>query len=352
MEKVIMRYTDTADKFFKVEKTERGIVKLLLKETEELYTGEIEIRYENDKIYSKGEIRLGMKEGEWRSYYRTGELKVVEHYEKGLKEGEYKEYYENGQLEKEMIFKDDEQIGIYKSYYKSGKIAMISELLEIEGEKVENIIETSEDENNKMVYTKINDKIEGEVKVWREGKVHIYNYVAGKKNGKSVDMITDNFRLEGYYEDDKKTGNWIGYKGEEIILKDEYKDDKLLNEKVYIGGEILEEKSYEYTEEYTKEEIKKYLENRLEELEYIKRKYRYKEYEIDETECYENGSPLYKEYIKKEKDDRDERLYVYKKGDWEIYKERVYVNNKLHIEREYKEGKIIKENKYRKRFKI
>ena len=49
------------------------------------FEGKLELQYDNGNIHSEGEIKRGLKIGEWKTYYKTGELKIKENFLSGLR---------------------------------------------------------------------------------------------------------------------------------------------------------------------------------------------------------------------------------------------------------------------------
>ena len=70
----------------------------------------------------QGKVKKGKWDGEYRSYWKSGQLGAKVYYKNGKKEGEYLYYHENGQLWIKGYYKDDEQEGKQLQYDKSGKL--------------------------------------------------------------------------------------------------------------------------------------------------------------------------------------------------------------------------------------
>ena len=45
----------------------------------ESFSGKLLLEYDSGNLYSEGMIKNGFKEGEWRTFYETGELKILEY---------------------------------------------------------------------------------------------------------------------------------------------------------------------------------------------------------------------------------------------------------------------------------
>ena len=70
----------------------------------------------------QGKIIEGKPEGEFLTYYESGQLKEKVIYKDGKKEGEGLWYYENGQLEEKVNYKEGEKNGEWLNYYDNGQL--------------------------------------------------------------------------------------------------------------------------------------------------------------------------------------------------------------------------------------
>lgn len=61
-------------------------------------------------LLTKGEFRHGLKEGKWKIWYTSGELKAIENYKNGLKDNIQTYYSENGEIVKEVKYKKGVEI--------------------------------------------------------------------------------------------------------------------------------------------------------------------------------------------------------------------------------------------------
>ena len=60
---------------------------------------------------------------EVKEYYKSGALKALYYANNGVKNGEYKEYFESGELKEECVYKYNRILsGTYKLYNKAGEI--------------------------------------------------------------------------------------------------------------------------------------------------------------------------------------------------------------------------------------
>lgn len=67
---------------------------------------------------------LGRKQGVWKYYYNTGEIRMEINYTNNLIEGVYKDYYSGGKVKEECNFIGGKRDGEYKKYFISGQIAL------------------------------------------------------------------------------------------------------------------------------------------------------------------------------------------------------------------------------------
>ena len=206
--------------------------------------------YKNGVLLGKGIINeKGIKQGYWKEYYGSGNLRSEGMYENGLRTGKWKFYYENGNLEQEGKYtKSQKPTGLWKWYYENGKILReeiflngVEEGLLIEYSDSGKIITKGEFYNGEKegvwFYELGDHKEEGEYKgdrrvgVWKhyysngnlnfEGKYtdglpdekHVYYYANGKK------------MVEGKYVMGEKEGEWKHYNSAgEIVVEIKYKN--------------------------------------------------------------------------------------------------------------------------------
>ena len=79
------------------------------------------------KIKSHGALKYydeneELRNGKWKGYYKTGELKEISSWKNGTREGKWREYYKNGELKVIGSFKDDKIDGERRKYYQNGKL--------------------------------------------------------------------------------------------------------------------------------------------------------------------------------------------------------------------------------------
>ena len=61
-----------------------------------------------------------VKNGEVKTYYKTGELQTTVNYVDGLRQREFKTYYQSGELESTVNYLDGLRQGERKYYFESG----------------------------------------------------------------------------------------------------------------------------------------------------------------------------------------------------------------------------------------
>jgi len=66
--------------------------------------------------------QFGKKDGPFKSYYRSGQLKEKGTYKDGELEGLSELYYKNGQLSEKGTYKDGEPHGPFEGYSKNGQL--------------------------------------------------------------------------------------------------------------------------------------------------------------------------------------------------------------------------------------
>ena len=67
-------------------------------------------------LLSQGEFKYGLKNGKWKSWYTSGELKRIENWKDGLLDGEMKYLSETGEVYLTKQFKKGTEISSDKSF--------------------------------------------------------------------------------------------------------------------------------------------------------------------------------------------------------------------------------------------
>ena len=71
-----------------------------------LRQGEAKFYYESGELASTGNYVDDLAQGEWKSFYKSGELRITGNYLDGLEQGEWKWYYKSGELEYTINYVD------------------------------------------------------------------------------------------------------------------------------------------------------------------------------------------------------------------------------------------------------
>ena len=184
----------------------------------------------NAQIYKGGNIigdgivdAAGLKQGEWKEYYETGELKANGKYENGLKIGEWKFWYENGKMEQKGLYvKGEKPHGDWVWYYKNEQI--------LRKETYINGIENG-------FLTEYSDS----------GSVITYGeYVDGLEEGLWT-YNTGDIKMEGEYKEGARTGEWkYWYDNGNLFFKGSFLDDNPDGKHTYYwdNGKTKEEGVY------------------------------------------------------------------------------------------------------------
>lgn len=90
-------------------------------EKRKLTTGKVSRVNEETQITNELNLKDGVKEGEAKSYYPSGELWKKVNYQNGKLHGLAKVYDEKGNLKRSVAYKDGKKNGLYTKYFRSGK---------------------------------------------------------------------------------------------------------------------------------------------------------------------------------------------------------------------------------------
>ncbi len=174
----------------------------------------------------------GDKQGSWKLFYPTGELRAEGQYVSGLKSGEWKYYYPSNVVEQVGNYKDGLATGPWKWYYESG--AVLRDERYRKGKEDGLMVEYSEDGNEIIRgefidglktgpwlytvndHTEKGDYLDGEKHgewefVYDNGKVNYKGeFVNGVPVGKhSWYYRSGSLKQEGKYESGERHGNWV-----------------------------------------------------------------------------------------------------------------------------------------------
>jgi antitoxin component YwqK of YwqJK toxin-antitoxin module len=181
-------------------------------------------------VFANGIVRYegitdedGKRQGLWKEYYPTGELKSMGHYVNSNQEGDWKFYFENQKVEVEGRYKNGKKDGSWYWFYQNG--------------------ETLQEENWD------NGKLDGDFFEYNEaGEIIVKGeYLEGTEEGEWF-YIQGNAIEKGVYYDGMRTGLWTTKWREDGMLISEIEyDQNLFNGKYatyYHNGQIKETGKY------------------------------------------------------------------------------------------------------------
>lgn len=152
-------------------------------------------------MVAKGIVdKAGMRQSDWRDYYKSGQLKAKGQYNDDLKVGEWIYYFENGEVEQRGSYNDNgEAEGLWRWYYSNGQL------------RRQEFLKNGKPDGMYKEYT--ND---GEV--WAQGK-----YVDGIKEGP---WIVNHLGVKevGQYQNDVRQGVWKHYKNDVLVYEGRFED--------------------------------------------------------------------------------------------------------------------------------
>ncbi|MDZ4204280.1 MAG: hypothetical protein U1C46_05620 [Bacteroidales bacterium] len=197
---------------------------------------EIAIVYASGKMLGEGIVNEeGVKEGPWKEYYFSSQLRAQGVYLNGKKKGEWIFHYENEQVEQKGNYDDTGRpIGKWSWYHDNGKLWR--EELYINGLKdglvtefgpLGNVIAEGEYfegmEDGKWIYNSENHRIEGNYRAGMRNGAWKHYYKTGQLSFEG-DFIEDNAngkhtyywenglkKDEEYYVNGRKEGDWTRY---------------------------------------------------------------------------------------------------------------------------------------------
>ncbi|WP_445747275.1 hypothetical protein [Polaribacter sp.] len=169
--------------------------------------------FKNGKISSRGNYVNDEADGQHITYYENGFISAIENYKIGVEHGKFISYFENGKLEASTNFVNGIEDGEFIEYDEDGKI--INKGMYKNGEKIGPWIETKFQKATLGSEAKIIEAIS--------------DY---SKNTQSVKIYdTDKKLIEtGFYQNEKKVGEWLEYRNGNIIARSNYQNG-LLNGK-------------------------------------------------------------------------------------------------------------------------
>ena len=190
------------------------------------------------------------KQGTWKYYYETGELKAKGDFKDNFKTGEWIFYYEDGKIEQRGKYVKDKPSGLWTWYYTNGNKWREENL--VKGVEEGSLIEYNKDGIEILKGEYVDGEREGLWKyhngditeegsyqsglqngIWKSwfsnGKLYYeMNYVQGVPDGKfKMYYDTGDLREEGVYSMGSREKNWYKYDLQGILyLTITYKNDK------------------------------------------------------------------------------------------------------------------------------
>ena len=175
-----------------------------------LREGEWKLFYNTGELFGEGAYVEGVREGPWRFYNRDGSLAQEGNYRSGLHHGDWIWYYPSGDIHRKESFRKGKEDGLFQEWNADGELLL-------EGDYVDGA-------RHGKWSTQVNDHREDGVYVdgERDGEwVHTYDngqkqfrgsYVLGDPVGKHVEWNRDGTRRwVGGYEAGLPDGDWIYY---------------------------------------------------------------------------------------------------------------------------------------------
>jgi antitoxin component YwqK of YwqJK toxin-antitoxin module len=259
--------------------------------SKELYAGNIKegtayIYYPEGKINQILTYNEGKKEGMSREFDKNGNIITLLEYNndflvsrekinrtdgKGLKQGEWKEFYPSGEIKVEKSFKDDQLHGYYKEYDIKGKLVLT--MLYENGSIVKSKVEDEPDIQiinkynpaGKLIYSgPYRNQVpvgihrefgaDGKVinsKIYNDNGLHLSEGVvdeAGNRNGKWKDFYpSGKLQAEGQYTENRRSGLWKFYNESEKVEQTGYFNNGRPDgmwKWYYENGSLLREEEY------------------------------------------------------------------------------------------------------------
>lgn len=195
--------------------------------------------YDTGELRSEGKYKDGQREGDWLFYYRDGKEEQRGSYHRGKPDGNWKWSFANGQTWREEVFYDGLEEGVAIEYNDTGKVVANGNYLT--GEREGKWIIDLGDEREEGTY--VAGQRNG---MWKHyypsGKLRFEGkYEQGLESGKHT-LYFENGQVEsiGTYKFGQKEGDWYTYNEEGIQTRVEtYKQGELVKvdgEKVAQAG--------------------------------------------------------------------------------------------------------------------
>jgi antitoxin component YwqK of YwqJK toxin-antitoxin module len=146
----------------------------------------------------------GEPDGEWKQYYKNGQLKKSENWVHGKEEGRWTRYYEDGQMESRATYRDGELHGLFETWYKNGQKE--SEVTYKENKRHGRCSKWYPDGQLKSQTEYKNRFLNGVIKRWRaNGQMSEETvYKDGRRNGPTHEWYADGqLKKEALYDNGK-----------------------------------------------------------------------------------------------------------------------------------------------------
>lgn len=85
----------------------------------EKFKGTVSYYHRNGLVSKKENFKKGVKQGSFKEYFYTGELKIDGGFDNGKKNGVWKIYYKTGKIKSKGKYRDGQKVGVWKTYYKN-----------------------------------------------------------------------------------------------------------------------------------------------------------------------------------------------------------------------------------------
>jgi antitoxin component YwqK of YwqJK toxin-antitoxin module len=96
--------------------------KCYLKDSGELFNGEVRSYDKDGKLLASCDYKKGIKHGKQMFFYSTGKIRSIEHYIKGKLNGKARSFYIKGSKDEEIEFSNGLKNGVHRRFFKDGKI--------------------------------------------------------------------------------------------------------------------------------------------------------------------------------------------------------------------------------------
>ena len=92
--------------------------------------GDFRMYYESGNIEVKGQIDKNRNIGKWQYFYESGQIESEGMFVDNLPEGEWKWFYRSGDLREHGSFEGGKRVGMWKQFDESGNVIKEEEILE------------------------------------------------------------------------------------------------------------------------------------------------------------------------------------------------------------------------------